>query len=136
LLDTTTLLLQFGGVDGLDATGHDNGATNGKIKRFQDPRIWMALYNILPGNEKSLSYLNNHTHSDMAGSMHGKEELRRVVGAMLEYKFENGGQAARNIVLNNDKYEEIYNAKLNKDEYAYKCEQYGYDYCDVMNPTP
>ena len=135
LLNTTTLLLQFGGADGLDVNGHENGATNGNKERYQDPRFLMALYNILPGNEKSLSYLDNDKHSYMSGSMDGKEDLRRVVGAMLEYKFENGGQAAKDVVLNNNKYEEIDNNKLDKDKYRFWCDQYGYNYCDVMNPT-
>jgi len=137
-LNTTTLLLQFGGADGIAWHVDDNP----KIKRLQDPRVLMALYNMLPGNEKSLSYLHtNDIHDYSSGSMEGKENLRRVVGAMLAYKFENGGQAARNIVLGNDKYEEIDRNKLpgeptkNNEAYAYPCKAFGHNYCDVINPA-
>ena len=130
-LHTTTLLLQFGGADGL----RDNGS---EIV-LQDPRILMSIYNMLPGNEKSLSYLNNNTHSYATGSMDGKEDMLNVVGAMLAYKFNNGGEAARDIALNNNKYDEIDAAKLEKGKYQYKCKiddiaGQGYNYCEVKDP--
>ncbi len=129
-LNTTTLLLQFGGADGLDYYGHDTGD-----RHYQDPRILMSLYNILPGNEKSLSYLDNHEHSYPAQSMKNKDDLLRVVGAMLAYKFENGGQTAKDIVLNNNKYDEIKKKAVAVDQYHYGCDDSGYNYCDVNNPT-
>ncbi len=129
-LQTTTLLLQFGGADGLDYYGH-----NTNDRHYQDPRILMSLYNILPGNEKSLSYLDNDEHGYPSGSMKGKDDLLKVVGAMLAYKFGNGGQAAKDIVLNNGKYNEIKKKAVAVDQYHYKCDDNAYHYCDVNNPT-
>jgi len=127
-LHTTTLLFQFGGVDGLPYAGY---------KGYQDPRILMSIYNMLPENEKSLTYLDNNTHSYGYGSMVGKEDMLNPIGAMLAYKFANGGQDAKNVALNNNKYNEIDAAKFNIGEYRYGCEDdwdKHYNYCDVYNP--
>ena len=140
-LETTTLLLQFGGADGLRYSGTETvtpyyaqtGADN-----FQDPRILMSIYNMLPGNEKALSFLNNNEHNYAVGSMEGKNDMLNVVGAMLAYKFENGGQTAKNVALNN-KYSEINAAKFDVGKYHYGCTQgeidnQAYNYCDTNNP--
>jgi len=134
-LHTTTLLLQFGGADGLPYDGHNpNQPPIPDTYRFQDPRILMSIYNMLPGNEKSLSYIDNDDHSVQINDT----AMLRVVGAMLSYKFGNGGQAAKNVALNNNKYDEIDAAKVAKEQYHYKCEDAMYDgtynYCDVHNP--
>ena len=139
-LHTTTLLLQFGGADGLHYFGTE--AVNeayGDNDHYQDARILMSIYNMLPGNEKSLSFLNNNVHGYAYGNMDGKEDMLGVVGAMLAYKFENGGQIARNVALNNNKYDEINAAKFNVGQYHYGCSHnnianQAYDYCDVNNP--
>lgn len=137
-LHTTTLLLQFGGADGLHYSGTETvNPAHGNNDHFQDARILMSIYNMLPGNEKSLSFLNNNEHGYAYGNMDGKEDMLSVVGAMLAYKFGNGGQAAKNVALNN-KYDEIDAAKFNVSQYRYGCsdniaDQY-YNYCDVNNP--
>ncbi len=139
-LHTTTLLLQFGGADGLRHYGTEV-ATQYYVDRgtdhYQDHRILMSIYNMLPGNEKALSYLNNDEHAYANESMDGKEDMLNVVGAMLAYKFENGGQAAKNIALNN-KYDEINAAKFGVGKYRYGCTEnianQNYNYCDVNNP--
>lgn len=137
-LESTTLLLQFGGADGLDYRGHENGDVGGPGNiedRYQDPRILMALYNILPGNEKSLSFLNNNIHGYAGGSMVGKDDMLTLVGAMMSYRFGHGGVAARNVALDNLQYNEIDNNKVDENRYRFKCNAYGNNYCDVNNPT-
>jgi len=130
-LNTTTLLLQFGGADGLPYSGTEGDGGG----HYQDPRILMSIYNMLPGNEKSLSYIDNNEHSVQINDT----DMLRVVGAMLSYKFGNGGQAAKNVALDNNKYNEIDAEKVSENQYRYECRQhfdgYGtYNYCDVHNP--
>lgn len=124
-LHTTTLLLQFDGADGGN----------------QDPRILQSIYKSLPDNEKAYSFLNHKKHGYIAGSMSGKNDLLTIIGAMLIYKFENGGQSARKIALE-DKYNKVF---VNKNKnYYWDCTYHytdtnmtqDFDYSDTNNPKP
>ena len=149
--DTTTLILQFGGSDGISMSNN---------KYFQDPRIFMSIYNLLPGGEKALSFIENDglpedgtngggwaTHAYVQGEMDGREDMLRPVGAMLSYKFENGGQAAKAVALDN-KYDDISaNVPQTTEEsniYKFTCKEtinmsdtqkQNFDYCNVNNPV-
>ena len=150
-LDTTTLILQFGGSDGISMSNN---------RYFQDPRIFMSIYNLLPGEEKAISFIENDglpedgtndggwaTHAYVQGEMDGREDMLRVVGAMLSYKFENGGQAAKAVALDN-RYDDIAanvpQTTEISDSYIWKCkrtidmsatQKQNFDYCNVNEPV-
>lgn len=144
-LDTNTLIMQFGGADGIK----DN-----RKSFFQDPRIFMGVYNLLPGNNKVLSFINNTAyvedgteesrkkiHGYPKNEMTNKEDMLTPVGAMLAYVFENGGQAAKSVALY-DRYNEIIapnNTNHDAINYSWTCIQninLNFNYCDVNNPAP
>ena len=115
-LNTTTLMMQFGGLNGINPYGN--------YDYMQDPRINLTIYDRLVGDEKAYSVIAPENHRYLYGnadSVRNKVDLLKPIDALLDYKFGNGGQYAKDISLVN-RYHEVINALPPKDaNYDYGC---------------
>jgi len=114
-LNTSALIMQFGGSDG--------------VKSMQDPRINLSIYNKLKNKQKAFSFISPENHGYLTGDVVNKKDLLAPIHAMLEYSFENN-YVAKSVALK-DQVNQI--TLKGRDNYQYKCQVEGHDYCNPSN---
>jgi len=132
--DTPTLLMQFGGFDGINHDGlhpdWDDYAGQ-PYHHYQDPKINLAIFKSLTQANVDKEYIvleANNNHSYFAGtyaSLITKRDFLAPVDEFLDHTI--GAGAPMNLI---NQYNDVITNDL-ASEYRYYCHTAGFDFCDL-----
>ena len=134
--DTPTLLMQFGGFDGINREGIHPDWDDYPGEHYhhgQDPRINLAIFKSLThaGTEKEYIVLEaNNNHSYNAGdydTIIARQDLLAPIDAFLDHTL--GAGDAMNLIDQHGNV--VWNPTVS--EYQYYCHTAGFDFCDLDN---
>lgn len=131
--DTATMIMQFGGNDGIPETGRTDDGRN--YTMMQDPKINVSIFNsiTLPGVKKEYIIIDaNENHGYLYGqnveALNGHADLLSPIDTFLDYTLHSS--ASMTLVDQTD--DVIY---LDYNTYHYRCDDTWGDYCDINNPA-
>jgi hypothetical protein len=136
--DTPALLMQFGGLDGINQEGTHpdwDDYAGEPYHHYQDPRINLAIFKVLTyaGLEKEYVVLEaNNNHGYIAGdydTIIARKDLLAPIDELLNHTLGTGD--AMYFVNRYD--DVILNDTIS--EYRYYCHTAGFNFCDLDNPT-
>ena len=134
--DTPTLLMQFGGNDGInkDDTHPDwDDYPDEPYHHYQDPKINLAIFKLLTHANVEKEYIvleANNNHSYIAGTydtLLTRQDVLAPIDEFLNHTLATGD--AMNLI---NQYDDVILNDL-ASEYQYYCHTSGFDFCDLDN---
>jgi len=136
--DTPTLLMQFGGFDGINHDGvHPNwdDYAGDPYHHYQDPKINLAIFKLMTHANLEKEYIvleANNNHSYIAGdydTLLTRQDALAPIDEFLNHTLGTGD--AMNLI---NQYDDVILNDL-ASEYRYYCHISGYNFCNLDNLT-
>ena len=130
--DTDTMIMQFGGNDGISKTGKTDD--NRSYTLMQDPKINVSIFNSITLPEVKKEYViidANENHGYLYGqnleALNGHSDLLSPVDKFLDYTLHTSSSMG----LVNQRDDVIY---MDYNTYEYRCDDGWGSYCNINNP--